>query len=159
MLRVSFLILCLISFFVVRSQTPEYSLIIKGGHVIDPKNNIDGKMDVAINNGKIANIARKIDATKGKRVVNARGLYVIPGIIDMHTHNFFGTEPDMYLRNSYYAVAPDGFTFRTGVTTVVDAGSSGWKTFPKFKEQTINRVHTRVLAFLNILGEGMRGGK
>ena len=83
---------------------------------------------------------------------------VTPGIIDMHTHNFAGTEPDKYLRNSYYANQPDGFTFRVGVTTVVDAGSAGWRTFEKFKDQTIDRARTRVLSFLNIVGEGMAGG-
>ncbi len=141
------------------SARAQYQVIIKGGHVIDPKNNINRKMDVAVKDGKIALVAKRIDPKLGKQVVHAKGLYVVPGIIDMHTHNFFGTEPDMYLRNSYYALPPDGFTFRTGITTVVDAGSSGWKSFPTFKAQTIDRAQTRVLALLNIVGEGMRGGK
>lgn len=142
------------------AQTQQYAVVIKGGHVIDPRNKINGKMDVAISReGKIALVAKTIDAKQGTRVVNAAGLYVVPGIIDMHTHNFFGTEPDLYLRNSFYAIPPDGFSFRSGITTVVDAGSAGWKSFEKFKEQTIDRSKTRVLSFLNIVGEGMRGGK
>jgi len=138
---------------------PMYAIIIKGGHVIDPKNSINEVMDVAIDKaGKIAAVSKNIDPKIAARVVNAKGLYITPGIIDMHTHNFAGTEPDKYLRNSYYANQPDGFTFRVGVTTVVDAGSAGWRNFEKFKDQTIDRARTRVLAFLNIVGEGMAGG-
>jgi dihydroorotase len=146
---------------VAMAQTSDlpYAILIKGGHVIDPKNNINEQMDVAINkDGKIAAVAKNIDSKSATRVVNAKGLYVTPGIIDMHTHNFAGTEPDKYLRNSYYANQPDGFSFRVGVTTVVDAGSAGWRNFEKFKDQTIDRSRTRVLAFLNIVGEGMAGG-
>ena len=138
---------------------PVHAIIIKGGHVIDPKNNVNEVMDVAIDKaGKIAAVSKNIDPKSAVRVVDARGLMVTPGIIDMHTHNFAGTEPDKYLRNSYYANQPDGFTFRVGVTTVVDAGSAGWRTFEKFKDQTIDRARTRVLSFLNIVGEGMAGG-
>lgn len=144
---------------IAQDAQPAYAIIIKGGHVMDPKNNIDGVMDVAINKeGKIAAVSKNIDAKSVARVLDAKGLLVIPGIIDMHTHNFVGVEPDRYLRNSYYANMPDGFTFRVGVTTVVDAGSAGWKTFEKFKDQTIDRSRTRVLSFLNIVGEGMPGG-
>lgn len=142
-----------------QTAQPAYAIIIKGGHVIDPRNNINEVMDVAINReGKIAEVAKNINSESATRLVNAKGLYVTPGIIDIHTHNFAGTESDKYLRNSYYANQPDGFTFRVGVTTVVDAGSAGWKTFEKFKDQTIDRSRTRVLSFLNIVGEGMTGG-
>ncbi len=140
----------------VLSQT--YSIVIKGGHVIDPKNGIDGIMDVAIDNGKIAAVDRNIDAAKAVQVVNAQGMYVTPGLIDIHTHVFWGVEPDHQYSNGNLAIQPDGFTFRNGVTTIVDAGSSGWRTFPAFKKQTIDNAKTRVLAFLNIVGEGMRGG-
>jgi dihydroorotase len=98
------------------------------------------------------------DAQLGKQVIDARGLYVTPGLIDIHSHNFFGTQPDHQYENGNLALPPDGFTFRNGVTTVVDAGSSGWRTFPTFKAQTIDESQTRVLAFINIVGEGMRGG-
>ncbi len=135
----------------------EYTLVIKGGHVIDPKNNINEVMDVAIQDKKVALVAKNIDPKKAQ-VIDAKGLYVTPGLIDIHSHNFFGTEPDHYLGNGFEALPPDGFTFRTGVTTVVDAGGAGWKTFSTFKEQTIKHSKTRVLSFLNIVGEGMRGG-
>jgi dihydroorotase len=140
------------------SFSQNYSIVIKGGHVIDPKNNIDEVMDVAIENGKIAAVGKNIDASNASQVVNADGMYVTPGLIDIHTHDFWGTEPNHQYENGNLAIQPDGFTFRNGVTTIVDAGSSGWRTFPAFKAQTIDVSQTRVLAFLNIVGEGMRGG-
>lgn len=135
-----------------------YDILIRGGHVIDPKNNIDGIMDVAIQDGKIAGVSKNMEVN-AQTVINARDLYVVPGLIDMHVHVFFGTEPDAYISNSYTSVQPDAFTFRSGVTTVVDAGSSGWRNFNEFKDQTIDHSETRVLAFLNIVGSGMKGGK
>jgi len=135
-----------------------YDIVIKGGHIIDPVNNIDQVMDLAIKGGKIAAIKKNIPNAQTKKVIDASGLIVSPGLIDMHTHNFFGTEHNRYLANSYQAVPPDGFTFRAGVTTVVDAGSPGWKNFDLYKSQIINPSKTRVLAFLNIVGEGMSGG-
>jgi dihydroorotase len=135
-----------------------YSIVIKGGHVIDPKNNINAVMDIAIADGKILHVAQNIDTRNAIQVVNAKGLYVTPGLIDIHTHNFVGTNLDQAYMNGPAGVIPDGFTFRSGVTTVVDAGSSGWKTFPEFKRNIIDRSQTRVLAFLNIVGQGMRGG-
>lgn len=150
-----FSILFLMSGFAM-AQT--YSIIIKGGHVIDPKNKIDGVMDVAIGDGKIALVAKDIDAKEGKKVIDAGGMYVTPGIIDLHTHVYYGTNIDQGLMNGPNSVAPDAFSFRAGVTTFVDAGSSGWRSFPDFKRQSIDNSQTRVLAFLNIVGEGMRGG-
>lgn len=135
-----------------------FDMLLKGGHVIDPKNGINAVMDVAISDGKIARVAANIPVADAKTVVPASGLYVVPGLIDMHSHNFFGTEPDAYLSNSFTALPPDGFTFRAGVTTVVDAGGSGWRNFKTFKSQVIDRSRTRVLCFLNIVGSGMRGG-
>lgn len=135
-----------------------YTIVIKGGHVIDPKNNIDKVMDIAIDNDRIAEIAENIDAKKGRQVVDAKGKYVVPGLIDMHAHVFAGTEPDHYLSNGQEALAPDGYTFRVGVTTIVDCGGAGWKSFPAFKTNIIDHAKTRVLSFLNIVGEGMRGG-
>jgi len=148
-------ILFLMSGFAI-AQT--YSIIIKGGHVIDPKNKIDGVMDLAINDGKIALVAKNIDTKEGKKVINAGDMYVTPGIIDIHVHVYYGTKIDQGLMNGPNSVAPDAFSFRAGVTTFVDAGSSGWRSFPDFKRQTIDNSQTRVLAFLNIVGEGMRGG-
>ena len=135
-----------------------YSVVIKGGHVIDPKNNINEIIDVAINEGKIVQVAKSIDPKGAVQVVDAKGLYVTPGLIDIHTHVFFGTNLDQTYSNGPNALPPDAFTFRNGVTTIVDAGCSGWRDFETFKKQTIDRSQTRVLALLNIVGSGMRGG-
>ena len=135
-----------------------YDILIKGGHIIDPVNNIDQVMDIAIKGNKIAAIEKEISANQAKKVVDASGLIVSPGLIDMHTHNFYGTVHNRYLANSFSAVPPDGFTFRSGVTTVVDAGSPGWRNFELYKSQIIDPSKTRVLCFLNIVGAGMSGG-
>jgi len=158
MLKKIFLLVCLFYTTANFVQAQFYSIVIKDGHVIDPKNNIDGIMDIAIKGDTIVKIAKTIDGKDAMQVVDAHGMYVTPGIIDIHTHDFYGNNPDQYLMDATAAVVPDGFTFRVGVTTVVDAGSSGWRTFPLFKQQTIDRSETRVLAFLNIVGAGMRGG-
>jgi dihydroorotase len=162
----SFLIFLMLSLLISPAWSQKkYSIVIKGGHVIDPKNNIDAIMDVAIEgtpggeDGKIALVAKNIDPTLAAQVVNAKGLYVTPGLIDIHVHFFWGTDLKGTYRNGPNGLQADGFTFRTGVTTVADAGSSGWKTFETFKKQTIDLSKTRVLAFLNIVGEGMAGGK
>ena len=135
-----------------------FDILIKGGHIIDPVNNIDQVMDLAIKGNKIAAIEKEISANQAKKVVDASGLIVSPGLIDMHTHNFYGTVHNRYLANSFSAVPPDGFTFRSGVTTVVDAGSPGWRNFELYKSQIIDPSKTRVLCFLNIVGAGMSGG-
>jgi dihydroorotase len=154
LILISLLIFC----YSVCSWSQSYSIVIKDGHVIDPKNNIDGVMDVAINDGKIVMVGKNIDAKKAVQVVDAKGFYVVPGLIDLHAHVFLGTDQERGYSNGPSAIAPDGFTFRVGVTTVVDAGSSGWKSFPTFKKNVIDNAQTRVLAMLNIVGEGMRGG-
>ena len=136
------------------SFAQQIDLLLKGGHVIDPKNKIDGPMDVAITNGKISAVAKSILAKDAKKVIDVSGYYVTPGIIDMHVHAFYGTD-DAYIANASTSMPPDAFTFRAGVTTVVDAGSSGWRNFPQFKKQTIDKSQTRVLALLNIVGNGM----
>lgn len=135
----------------------QYDLLLKGGHVIDPKNDIDDQMDVAVKDGIIAFVADDISVDSAETVVIATGLYVTPGLIDIHSHHFHGTESGRYLSNSFTALPPDGFTFRVGLTTVVDVGGAGWTNFPQFKEQVIDRSQTRVLSFINILGDGMSG--
>ncbi|MBC9796811.1 amidohydrolase/deacetylase family metallohydrolase [Sinomicrobium weinanense] len=152
------LIICIL-FPLCHAIAQKYDLLLQGGTVIDPKNKIHEKvMDIAIANDTIVAISDHLDPGDARKVISVKGLYVTPGLIDLHSHHFFGTEEDHYLCNGFYAVQPDAFTFRSGVTTVVDAGSPGWKSFEKFKKQTIDHSKTRVLAFLNIVGEGMRGG-
>ncbi|MFN7998840.1 MAG: amidohydrolase/deacetylase family metallohydrolase [Bryobacteraceae bacterium] len=139
------------------AQAP-YDLLLKGGHVIDGKNKISAVRDVAIRDGKIAAVAADIPASQASKVIDVSGLYVTPGLVDIHTHVYAGTGQ----RNAYCgdnSVYPDGFTFRAGVTTVADAGGAGWRNFPDFKDRVIDRSKTRILAFLNIVGNGMAGGK
>lgn len=148
-----FLSLCFLPIHALHAQ--EVDILLKGGHVIDPKNKIDTQMDIAIAGGKIFQVAPNIPANNAKKVIDVQGLFVTPGLIDMHVHVFNGTEQDAYIANGFTSVFPDGFTFRAGVTTVVDAGSSGWRNFRLLKKQTIDRSQTRVLALLNIVGTGM----
>src|ERR1700761_5848299 len=141
-----------------QSAAPVYDLLLSGGHVLDDKNHVDGVMDVAIKDGKIAKVAAHIAPASALKMIDVKGLYVTPGLIDIHVHVFAGSGE----RNSYagdLSVPPDGFTFRVGVTTVVDAGCSGWRNFEDFKDRIIDRSKTRVFAMLNIVGSGMRGGR
>jgi dihydroorotase len=136
----------------------KYDLLLQGGHVVDPKSGTSAVRDVAIADGRIAAVAPKIDPAQAFKVVDVSGLYVAPGLVDLHAHVYAGTgEKDSYAGDN--SVYPDGFTLRVGVTTVVDAGCAGWRNFADFKDRVIDRSRTRVLAFLNIVGHGMRGGK
>jgi dihydroorotase len=134
----------------------QYDLLLKNGHVIDPKNGINAKMDVAIKEGKIARVTKGIPPSQAAKTVDATDLYITPGLIDIHTHVFVGSKPNTFADGSS-SVSPDDFTLRSGVTTVVDAGTSGWRNFPIFKENVIDQSKTRILAFLNIAGSGMSG--
>ena len=155
-IKVTLIIILFLNLFAAYNlRAQQIDILLKGGHVIDPKNNIDGQMDVAITNGKISAVAKDISAKDAKKVIDVNGYYVTPGIIDMHVHVFNGADVDAYIANALTSLPPDGFTFRAGVTTVVDAGSSGWRNFPQFKKQTIDKAQTRVLALLNIVGNGM----
>jgi dihydroorotase len=137
---------------------PRYDLLLQGGHVIDAKNNLSAVRDVAIKDGKVAAVAAKLDPKDALKTVDAAGLYVTPGLVDIHVHVFAGTgERGSYAGDS--SLYPDGYTFRVGVTTVADAGCAGWRNFEQFKEHIIDRARTRVLVFLNIVGNGMRGGR
>ena len=155
MYRFGALLLLCCAFSSLRAQ--EYAIVIKGGTVIDVKNNIQEVMDIAINDGHIVRLAKDIDTRQAVQVVDAHGLLVTPGLIDLHTHVFYGTDPARGYCGGSSAIAPDGFSFRSGVTTVVDAGCSGWRDFATFKREVIDNSRTRVLAFLNIVGSGMRG--
>lgn len=126
------------------SNSVMFSILINDGHVIDPKNNIDGVMDVAINDGKIALIAENIGPEKATQVVDAKGMYVTPGLIDIYS-----TLGDR---------RPDGFTFRVGVTSIANGSGVNWKTFPEYKKNVIDKSDTRVFTFLGLDGEGYEGG-
>ena len=124
-----------------------YDLLIKSGHVIDAANGIDDVMDVGIAGRGVAGVAKDIPESQGKRVIDATGKYVTPGLIDIHAHTtgFSG------------AMFPEEMCFPYGVTTMVDCGGSGWRTFDQFNDDVIKKSAVRVFALLNIVGQGMEG--
>jgi dihydroorotase len=124
-----------------------YDLLLKQGHVIDPANRIDGVMDVAISGTKIARVAANIAPAEARKVIDAKGLYVTPGLIDLHAH-VFGYSGSIF---------PDDTSLIAGTTTIVDAGGAGWRTFDQMYERIIKPSQTRVLSFINIVGHGMVG--
>src|SRR5258708_2716180 len=132
----------------------KYDLLIEDATVLGGKNKVHEVRDVAVSDHKIAGVEKNIPASEAAKTIQAKGLYLTPGLVDIHTHVYAGTG----LRDAYdgdNSLYPDGYTFRSCVTTVTDAGSSGYKNFPDFKERIIDRAKTRVLAFLNIVGSGM----
>lgn len=124
-----------------------YDLLIKNGHVIDAANGIDEVMDVGIAGRVVAGVAKDIPESQGKRVIDATDKYVTPGLIDIHAHTtgFSG------------AMFPEEMCFPYGVTTMVDCGGSGWRTFDQFNDDVIKKSAVRVFALLNIVGQGMEG--
>ncbi|MBI2690224.1 MAG: amidohydrolase/deacetylase family metallohydrolase [Acidobacteria bacterium] len=149
-------IYALLAVAVVTHAQPAYDLVLKGGHVVDPKNRISSVMDVAVSNGRIARVAAGIPAAQARKTIDVSGLYVVPGLIDMHAHLYNRPGSPAPKRNQ--SVQPDAVAFRSGITTIVDAGTSGWRDFPNFKEITIDRSRARVLAWLNIVAAGMGFG-
>ena len=146
----------LLNLLALRINGQAIELLLKNGHVIDPANSINAKMDVAISGGKIVKVAPTIAATDAKQVIDVDGSYVCPGLIDIHTHVFVGSKPETFADGSL-SISPDDIALKAGITTVVDAGTSGWRNFHVFKDQVIDRSKTRILAFLNIAGVGMSG--
>ena len=143
--------------FTSAQQQAKYDLLLHGGHVIDARNKISDVRDVAIAGGKVAAVEATINPADALKTVDVTGLYVTPGLVDIHAHTYTGTgERGSYAGDN--SVYPDGFTFRVGVTTVADAGCAGWRNFEDFKQRIIDRSKTRILAFINIVGNGMRGG-
>ena len=131
-----------------------FDLLLKGGHLIDSRNDIDGPMDLAVAHKKVAEVAPDIPADRAKKTVDVSGLYVTPGLVDIHTH-LYATPGHRHAWAGDNSVLPDGFSFRTGVTTMVDVGSSGWRNFEDFRFRVIDRCRTRVFALLNVVGMGM----
>lgn len=124
-----------------------YDILIKGGRVIDPAQNIDGTMDVAINGDKVAAVNKDISPQEGRQLIDAKGKLVTPGLIDMHVHVF---ESIMKI-----AVAPDVAGVKHAVTTVVDGGSSGQATFAAFPKYILPTARTRVFCFLHLCSFGL----
>jgi dihydroorotase len=136
------------------AQQPQFDLILKGGHVIDPRNGVNAVRDVAIFGGKIAAVGANLPTAAAKKTIDVSGLYVTPGLVDIHVHVFWGPKHGV-TADGDHCVQPDAVGFRTGVTTVVDAGSAGWRDFAEFRRRVIDTAQTRVLAMINIVGVGM----
>ena len=147
----------------VAQTPPRYDLLLKGGHVIDPANRIDEQRDIAVFQGRIAAVEKNIPADQAGKVVDVSNLYVTPGLIDIHYHVGHGGAPLNWFMPEARAHAiplgiPADMALQSGVTTIVDAGSAGAETFLQEKEESIDRAKVRVLAFLNIVANGMGGG-
>jgi dihydroorotase len=148
---------------VMSAQVPHYDLLLKGGHVIDPANHIDEVRDVAVFQGKIAAVEKNIPAEQAGKVVDVSKLYVTPGLIDIHYHVGHGGAPLNWFAPEARAHSlplgiPADLAVQSGVTTIVDAGTAGAETFLMEKEEVIDKARVRVLAFLNIVADGMSGG-
>ncbi len=133
---------------------PEGSVIIRGGRVIDPANGVDEVCDLALSGGVVAGRGKALPWCGASKVIDAEGLIVTPGVVDIHSH-LFATAGNPNAWAGEYSVFPDGFSVRSGVTTMVDAGSAGWRNFDLFRVSVIDRAKTRVFSFLNIASFGM----
>jgi dihydroorotase len=129
------------------ASAQRYDLVLRGGRVMDPANNINGTMDVAIAGNRVAAVAPRIADQQARKIVDVSGFLVVPGLVDLHAH-VFGYEGSL---------APDDSALPAGTTTIVDAGGSGWRTFDEFRRTVIAHSATRVLAWMNIVGAGMVG--
>ncbi|HXJ81787.1 MAG TPA: amidohydrolase/deacetylase family metallohydrolase [Candidatus Methylomirabilis sp.] len=122
-------------------------MLIRGGRVLDPAQGLDDLRDVRIEGGRVAALGTDLRPAPGENVLDAAGLLVTPGLIDLHVHVFPGA--------SHYGIEPDPHCLATGTTTVVDAGSAGALTFGAFRKYVIEVAETRILPFLNISATGM----
>ena len=131
-----------------------YDLLLKGGHLIDPQNDLDGARDVAVADGRVAAVDVDIPAERAERVIDVGGLYITPGLVDIHTH-MYATAGNRDAWAGDNSILPDGFSFRTGVTTMMDTGSAGCRNFEDFRFRVLDRFKTRMFALVNIVGLGM----
>jgi dihydroorotase len=124
-----------------------FDLLLKGGSVLDPAQDVRGALDVAVQEGKIARVAGNISASEARRVIHVPGKTITPGLIDLHTHVFDGVAAN--------GVHPDIAGVHAGVTTVVDAGSSGCATFSAFPRHILPKCETEVIPLLHICQTGL----
>ena len=136
-----------IAAFCMPALAQDYDIVLRGGRVVDPANNIDRVMDVGVTGDRIAAVVARIADAQARKLVDVSGMIVVPGLVDLHAH-VFGYEGSL---------TPDDTALPAGTTTIVDAGGSGWRTFDEFRRAVIAHSATRVLALLNIVGAGMVG--
>lgn len=130
-------------------------LVLSGGRVIDPANQLDAILDVGIKDGVIARVAAQIPAEHTQRRVHVGGLLVVPGLLDIHIHAYHTRQTEGGQGRWGGSLHPDAHFLKEGVTTCVDTGSAGWQEMAHFRETVIDRTITRVLAYVNISGPGM----
>ncbi len=128
----------------------KYDLVVKGGLVIDPSQDIKAIRDIAITGNTITKMAKTLDPREAQQTINAKGMIVTPGLIDFHAH--------VYRHVKYNSVDPDTHCLPKGVTTVVDGGSAGANNFPGFKHYVIDSCLTRIVAFLHVCDVGLTMG-
>lgn len=121
-----------------------HDLVLRGGRVIDPSQGIDRVADLAFAGGRVAALG---DGLEGREAVDARGLIVTPGLIDLHTHVYWG--------GTSLGVDPDAYARRSAVATSVDTGSAGPGNFPGFRAHVIEKARSRVLALLHVSFAGI----
>ena len=126
-----------------------YDLLIKGGELVDAAAGRHGRFDVAVRRNRVADVAPEIPGDAAYEVIDAGGMLVTPGLIDLHTHVYHGA--------TYYGVEPDNIGARTGVTTWIDAGSAGAFGFDGLRKFIIDHSKVRISAFLNISWLGLTG--
>ncbi|MBV1696542.1 MAG: amidohydrolase/deacetylase family metallohydrolase [Hyphomicrobiales bacterium] len=124
-----------------------YETILRGGRVIDPSQKIDAVMDVAFAKGKVAAIAKSLEAPKGCDVRDVSGRIVAPGLIDLHTHVYWG--------GTSLGIDAEEFCRTSGVTTAVDTGSAGPGNFMGFRRHVIEKSQVRILAYLHVSFAGI----
>ncbi len=125
----------------------DFDLVIRGGEVVDPGSNLLGRLDVGIRGGIIAAVDRSLPVETAGETLEAAGQIVTPGLLDLHTHVYWGA--------TYWGIEPDPVAARTGVTTWLDAGTSGAYGFPGFRRYVIEQSEARVLALLNTSAIGL----
>lgn len=128
----------------------KFDLMLRGGNVIDPAQNLRGVRDVAFKDGKVAAVSEDIDPTLCDEVVDVKGKLVTAGLIDLHGHFAYRISPGR--------ADPDPTNLAIGVTTAIDAGSTGWMNFPGFRSYVIEKVDTRLLAFIHLSSIGTMPG-
>src|SRR5207245_2168785 len=130
-----------------KGEAMQFDLLIRGGEVVDPGGAHEGMLDVAVTGDRIGAVDEDIPAEAAAQVIDARGQYVTPGLVDLHTHIFH--------KVTYWGIDPDPVASSSGVTTWNDAGSAGALTLPGLREFIIERARVRITAFLNISNIGL----
>ena len=125
----------------------QYDLLLKGGNVVDPSQDLQQRCDVAFRDGRVAALAPDLPSAAAQEVIDVSGYLVTPGLLDIHGHFFYRGWPG--------AVDPDTACLPSGVTTAVDAGSTGWGNYPALRDYIVRQSATRLYAFVHLCATGL----